>query len=158
MKTNSEIDILKLIWKLNYEWMLLLLEAFKNSQNKKGKIVDVQNTIQLLKSTKEKSERLKEEIVHEVSKIDKNKRTVSYLKSVNTFIHSTELDYYIKIMAKTKPFDFFDSIDEADMIGENSLKTNMDLVLTKVENNWIRFNQSNAKLIYKIHFAGYHLL
>ncbi|MCK8482365.1 hypothetical protein, partial [Psychroserpens algicola] len=94
----------------------------------------------------------------EISKIDENKFSIAYLKSVRKFINSTEIDYYSKIMAKTKPFDFFEKLESSDLINKDSLKTNMDLVINKLKNNWIGFNQSNSRLIYKIHLKGYHLL
>ena len=158
MKIKPEIATLELIYTLNYQWMLLLLEVFKNSQNEKGKIVDLQNVILSLHNAKEKSDNLKDRVLKEISKIDENKLTVPYLKSVMKFINSTEIDYYSKIMAKTKPYDFFDKIDLNDLISEYSLKTNMDFVIKKLENSWIGFNQSNSRLIYKIHLNGYHLL
>jgi len=158
MKIKPEIATLELIWDLNYQWMLLLLEVFKNSQNEKGKIVELQNTILSLQNLKEKSDNIKDRILKEISNIDENKLSIAYLKSVMKFINSTEIDYYSKRMAKTKPFDFFERLDLNDSINKDSLKTNMDLVLNKLENNWISFNQSNSRLIYKIHLNGYHLL
>ena len=158
MKILPEIDNLELIWKLNYEWMILLVESFKNSQNEKGKIIELQSAILTLNNIKQKSDNLKERIQREVSGIEENKWSNTYLKSVMKFINSTEIDFYSKRMVKTKPYDFFDKIDLNNLISEESLKTNMDLVIDKLENNWIGFNQSNSSLIYKIHINGYHKL
>lgn len=110
MKTKPEIATLELIWDLNYQWMLLLLEVFKKSQNEKGKIVDPQNTILSLQNLREKSDNLKDNILKEISNIDENKLSITYLKSAMKFINSTEIDYYSKRMAKLSPLTFLKNL------------------------------------------------
>ena len=157
MEEPFKIAIVEKCWKESLNWTFELIDILSDATNGNRKIMDLEESKNILRSAKEKIEGDKKLITSLFDQIVIHvKPVLNFKSSLEKHLNSTEINFSKSMMTPPKPFDLFDSINNQELT-EFYLNQYIQMVKKNLEINWIAFNQSYGRMIVKMKLNNYRI-
>ncbi|MEO1263888.1 MAG: hypothetical protein AAFZ15_34095 [Bacteroidota bacterium] len=151
MEQSFKIQIAEKCWKDSLNWTFGQIDILNKVYNGKGKLKNVEESIEYLLSEKERIEKDKELIKSEIQKIEINIKPIRNFKSsIEKLLSSNEIaPVNVDSRFVTKNIDLYEQIENREF-NETQLADSIERVKKNLEINWVAFNQSFGRMLIKL--------
>jgi hypothetical protein len=157
MEQSFKIEVAEKCWKDSLNWTFEQIDILNKAYNGKGKIVDLKESKEVLRMSKDRIEEERKIITLEIQNIEIHVKSIRNFKSsLEKLLNSTEINFSGSMKIPPKPFDLYDSIDNQEL-NKIELSGYIEKVKKNLEINWVAFNQSYGRMLFKIKLNDYEI-
>lgn len=156
MEQPFKIQIAEKCWKDSLNWTFRQIDILNKVYNGNGKLKNIEESIEYLRSEKERIEKDKELIRSEIQKIKIHLKPIRNFKSsIEKLLSSNEIaPINIDSRLVTKNINIYEQI-ESKKFNKEQLASSIERVKKNLEINWVVFNQSFGKMLIKMKLNNY---
>ncbi|MFK7774728.1 MAG: hypothetical protein AB8F94_21495 [Saprospiraceae bacterium] len=158
MEQSFKIQIAEKCWKDSLNWTFRQIDILNKVYNGKGKLKNIEESIEYLRSEKEGIEKDKESIKSEIQKIKIHVKPIRNFKSsIEKLLSSNEIaPINIDSRLVTQNIDLYEQIENREF-SETQLAGSIEKVKKNLEKNWVAFNQSFGRMLIKLKLNDYEI-
>lgn len=158
MEPSFKIQIAEKCWKDSLNWTFGQIDILNKVYDEKGKLKNIEESIEYLQSEKERIEKDRESIKSEMQKIKIHIKPIRNFKSsIEKLLSSNEIaPINVDSRLVTKNIDLYEQIENRKF-NETQLTGSIKRVKKNLEMNWVTFNQSYGRMLIKLKLNNYEI-